>query len=291
VHPDNLIHPDLRGISSPEFRSSVVERVGGPPCRGLRPPRPPRTQGVAMMARRRLFLSVFLFVGGFPHAGSAQTIRGIVREQPSGTPIRGAEVHVLDTADAVVSVSSSDDGGVFLATVSEAGTYWLRVTAMGYDSASTEFFALAPNENLSLEFLLPLKPIPLNSLDVVADPRPRWLELKGFYRRKRAGYGYFIEREEIDQSSAVRLTDLLYGIPGVRVYWNSREGDTSVLLRGKHPRVVLDGMVLRDTDEINALVHPYDIEAIEVYPGIGGVPVQYRDYNGGFGTIVIWTRR
>jgi hypothetical protein len=161
---------------------------------------------------------------------------------------------------------------------------------MGYAPTTTDSVVVQSEREATVNILLGVHPVTLDSLEVVAEPQTRHLELVGFYKRQKKGFGYFIQREEIDRSHAHRITDLLYGLPGVRMVGSQATGELSVLLRGNDARVVLDGMVLLDSKNINELVHPMNIEAIEVYPGIHGVPVQYRTLYGGSGAILIWTR-
>ena len=42
------------------------------------------------------------------------------------------------------------------------------------------------------------------------------LERVGFYKRMDLGFGYFLQREEIERRSATQVTDLFYGVPGLR---------------------------------------------------------------------------
>ena len=247
-----------------------------------------------MTARCRLFIPIFFLFGVLPYAGQAQIIRGIVREESSGSPIPEAEIHVIDTANVIVAASSSVHDGAFSAVVSEPGTYRLRVTAMGYDTTTTGVFVLGPYENRNFDVFLPVRPVPLDSLEVVGEPRTPHLELVGFYRRMEVGFGHFIQKEEIDRSHADRITDLLYGLPSVRIVRGELVGELLVVMRAcpQPPTVVLDGLPLdRDGGPINEVTHPANIEAIEVYPSPAGVPVQYGRTRSPCGTILIWTRR
>ena len=54
----------------------------------------------------------------------------------------------------------------------------------------------------------------------------------------------------------------------------------------------LDGfpMILDREEDINSLIHPNEIGAIEVYASRAAPPAQYRDARAACGTILIWTR-
>ena len=59
------------------------------------------------------------------------------------------------------------------------------------------------------------------------------------------------------------------------------------------PRLFLDGVrVTYDVqNDINAVVDPGQVEAIEVFRGPSEIPVQYNDNNSQCGVILIWTRK
>ena len=57
------------------------------------------------------------------------------------------------------------------------------------------------------------------------------------------------------------------------------------------PMYFLDGIPIIDAgSEINYLIHPNSVEAVEVYVSRGETPAQYRDARARCGTILIWTR-
>ena len=77
-----------------------------------------------------------------------------------------------------------------------------------------------------------------------------------------------------------------------------RAANTMFFRRPCRPSVVLDGVVLqpggtgsRGDLPLDALVNPFNIEALEVYPGPEGVPVQYSGYLSPCGAILVWSRR
>jgi hypothetical protein len=238
-------------------------------------------------------------------AGHAQLIHGTVLEDPSGQPIAGATVHLLDSTDVILVETSSDDDGQFAVRLPSLGTYRLSVSRMGYTPGRRDLLVVGPDEEPSVEIYLSVEPVPMESLEVVGEPRAPQLELVGFYKRMERRVGHFILREEIDRSSAVRVTDLLYGLPFGRVVAaGSVMGGYDVAMRGWtgcFPTVALDGVVVRaggatkgtgaEVGRWNEVVHPSNIEAIEVYPSAAGVPVQYGGLRSRCGTILIWTRR
>ncbi len=72
----------------------------------------------------------------------------------------------------------------------------------------------------------------------------------------------------------------------------------TMFFRGKcNPSVVLDGVLLQPGGtasgglSLDDLVNPFNIEALEVYPGPEGVPVQYSGYLSPCGAILVWSKR
>jgi outer membrane cobalamin receptor len=146
----------------------------------------------------------------------------------------------------------------------------------------------------------------LDTVTVVAsgaERRLQYLEDAGFYRRKRIGFGHFLTRAEIDRRDPLIMSDLLHDMPGVRVTCVgarscniTMRAATTMFFRGKcEPSIVLDGVLLRAGGvgsrgdlSLDALIDPFDVEAIEVYPGPEGVPVQYVSPCG---AIIVWSRR
>jgi TonB-dependent receptor-like protein len=137
------------------------------------------------------------------------------------------------------------------------------------------------------------------------EKRLPYLADAGFYKRRQAGFGHFLSRDEIDKRDPLILSDLLKGMSGVRVTCTGARRCTvtmraanTMFFRGKcNPSVVLDGVVLQPGGTggggllLDDLVNPFSIEALEVYPGPEGVPVQYSGYLSPCGAILVWSRR
>ena len=136
-------------------------------------------------------------------------------------------------------------------------------------------------------------------------------------------------REQIQARAPQRVTDLLAGIPGARVVPGTSglgragiELDGSLLSHGGrcHPRVFVDGIMVirgdarargldvsglpaateaalpgaeRPEMELDDLVQPEDIQAVEVYRRASEVPVRFGGTSTSTqcGVVVIWTRR
>ena len=125
-------------------------------------------------------------------------------------------------------------------------------------------------------------------------------------RAKRA-FGTVLMSEELDRRrSASRTTDILqeYGATVV----GATEGQRALYFRRTlcGPVVYIDGIRVThgnrtkgpggsggETESAQAvnMVHPLDIEAMEIYRGPAQVPGEFLDSNAQCGVILIWTKR
>ena len=222
----------------------------------------------------------------------AQTVQGTVFDAESGVPISMANVALLATDDSIVGRHVTDKDGRFVIRAPEAGSYWLRATRIGYAPFTTDTFALETGQDAVAELRLRPSPTALDPIEVVVEERVPWMVRVGFYKRQAKGFGQFRTPEDIEALHPIYHADLFYGMSGVRVLSNG-----SVLGSGFCPlSVVVDGLLVQrggtppsKTDPSwTDLMHVNDIEAIEVYPHPGGVPVWTR--SSPCGAILIWTK-
>jgi hypothetical protein len=240
---------------------------------------------------------------------SAQVLGGIVQDSASGKPVVGARVVVLDSAGHGLFAAVTGADGKFNFYLPLAGDYRLRISRIGYPASITEPIDVSPAVSATAMVRLASAPISLDTVVVVAaavEKRPQFLIDAGFYRRERMGFGHFLTHAEIDNRDPLVLSDLLKGMSGVRVRCSSplscdltmRAGAT-MFIRGKcYPSLVVDGSVVQPGGvarpgklSVDALINPFNVEALEVYPGPEGVPVQYSGYLSPCGAILVWSRR
>ena len=248
----------------------------------------------------------------------AQTlIRGTVRADSTLTAIHGAFVMLMGVdGSAVASAVSGSDGGFLLHA--EPGRFLLHVRRVGYSPTVTpEFEVPTAGTDVELTVLLPQDALVLDTLAVEGEAEPfEPGPMRGFYERKRRGWGLFLTREEWEERVPTRITDILRGLPGVRIVGIGKTGTlivrmvrtpfrlrgvTSISRLGSGARNVpncpvtyfLDGIRFRTTERgINEIALPFDIEAIEVYRGPSETPGEFLTSNDmGCGAVAIWTRR
>lgn len=233
----------------------------------------------------RGFATLCLMAMAVPPAWAQTTVQGTVLDAESGIPIYTADVAVLATDDSVVGRSITDEDGRFVVLVAHAGSYRLRATRIGYVPFTTDSFVLGPGQDAVAELSLQLSPIPLDPLEpVVERPQPRRLVQVGFYKRQASAWGFFQTPEDLEARHLILHEDLFSGMGGIRVRSRGRVITPSEC----ELTIFLDGVVLTETAWTD-LVHVNDIEAIEVYPRLGGIPVWARR-DSPCGAVIIWLK-
>jgi hypothetical protein len=239
----------------------------------------------------------------------AQQLAGVVLDSASSKPIVGARLVLLDSAGTALKATITGTDGKFRFSLPRIGEYRVLVGRIGYPTFTTKRFVVDSAFTAQLSLMLPSTPLTLDTITVVAngvEKRLQYLADAGFYRRRQIGFGHFLTRADIDKRDPLIMSDLLHDMSGVRVTCiGPRSCDvtmraaTTMFFRGKcQPSVVLDGVLLRAGGvgsrgdlSLDDLFNPFNVEALEVYPGPEGVPVQYSGYLSPCGAIIIWSRR
>ena len=224
------------------------------------------------------------------HAQSGSSESGAVRLQvrsAGGIPLVGAQLRLVATDPWI----ESDERGLFAVARVPAGNAWLRVRRIGYRPDS---MLIVTSSSKTLDTMITMERVAVDLAPVtVLGRRNIQGPMAGFYRRQATGSGRFFTRAEIERRAPYNLTDLLRGIPGVRI--NSRLQSNSVRIRGSrcNPLVWLDGQGLFATDiDLDAL-DPMSFDGVEVY-STASVPVEFQGNqraSSSCGTILLWTRQ
>jgi len=244
-----------------------------------------------------------------PGSLGAQTLAGQVLDQTAGTPVALARITLLDLEGHPVVFTLSDKDGYFLVTAPIAGQYLVNAESGFYWSYSDGPVALSAGDTLMVEFTLAPHPTELDEIVVRGTRRPWRMVLGGYYERAQSGLGWQLDREMLERHSFRRISDALFSVPGVTLL-DAGFGDkepTFVRARGWNnlvspqafasacfPRVFLDGMQFSPggsvPTEIDRLLHPEDVEAIEIYKSAMEVPGRFGGSGATCGVIAIWSR-
>jgi hypothetical protein len=136
----------------------------------------------------------------------------------------------------------------------------------------------------------------LDTVRVVEMATDQALLRSGFEQRRRFGGGKFVDRAAIARRNPMFTTDLLQGMAGVDV--RPIGIGRIVLMRNFMgelciPTLYIDGARYQPQDikELDALMDPYRIGGMEVYPRAAQAPLQFAGtMKDGCGVIVIWSR-
>ena len=209
-------------------------------------------------------------------------IDGIVMDI-SNAPIPEAEVTILKPKGIDNSARTSRDGRFTLHDV-PPGTLSIQFRRLGYEARVIDI----DTNNLTGSLDVILKPIP-EELEAMLVTESEKSYLREFYAHKATGnFAKFFERKDIEKRNATYLSELMRTIPGAKVY--SAGAGNRVLLRECKPMVWVDGSRAPGA-ELDEVVRPSDVAALEVYPSSAGLPIQYQDRNNRMcGAIVVWTR-
>ncbi len=226
-------------------------------------------------------------------AGAQQTVAsatnepavgGVVRDS-AGNPIPDAEVAIIRNTRMQQFIVTGTDGK-FLLTGVAAAVVPLRVRRVGYAMQAFDVDARLPASK-SLEIVLAVVPSELEEVTVEAAGRGN---LHGFYQRRdqRAGFAKFLEQTDVRRAGVNRSSELFRTVPGV-VLRNSAGGNT-LRIRECQPMVWIDGQRIPGA-ELDEVIQPTDIAAIEFYPSSAGIPAEYTERGNRLcGAIIVWSR-
>jgi hypothetical protein len=242
-----------------------------------------------------------------PADAAAQTIRGVVLEEGTATPIVTAAVEVAG-ADTTYS-AVTNEAGWFQVHLRQPGQYVLRPSHMSYAAAGADTVTLARHEIVTVVVRMGRAAIPLEPLVVATRT---FHPLKGFYDRMEHGRrGYFVKRDFIDRRLAVRPSELVSMTPGIRVERPSSvlgsNFTSTITMWGVGGRCVanvfLDGLpVLPGITSIDELTSADQLEGVEIYDSFAAAPeifysmfqlhgLDSEGYRRQCGVVAYWSRR
>ncbi len=171
-----------------------------------------------------------------------------------------------------------------------------------------------------IDLRLAAVPVELAPVAVTGEVEP-YLQTRGFYERKLAGVGTFLDPPVVEKlaSKAKVVGDILGHIPGVSIIYGDRTGvrvpqlrtcrtisqrlalartpgretsyptaDSAVSDLSQFPRMYVDGLAV-GYETLGSLL-PTDLLAVEVYMGPAQVPLQYGGTDAPCGVILIWSK-
>lgn len=206
----------------------------------------------------------------------------------AGAPVSGARVQLEGT---VHTTTSKSDGSFALDSL-PSGSQVVIARRIGYDPVEQPVeLSTATPATVVLRFdqAVAMLPTVTSVAKVVSG-----LDAVGFSTRKKMGMGFFMDETQVERRQAPKFTDILRGVPGLRVETSGY--DTQVYdarTQGSGcVNYVVDGSpwVSMSPGDIDSYLIPTNVGAIEVYHGIETPPQFVTGGQGGCATIVIWTK-
>jgi len=244
---------------------------------------------------RMLFLppvAVAAAAGDSASVGATEPVQKVARAVITGTitnaggvPVPGARVSVQGSPG---SASTGPDGKFTLTGVMP-GTQSVLVRRVGYSPVEKPLDVTSLATNTITVRLGAYAPV-LSNVDVKAKADP--LSSTGFERRRKLGFGKFMDYDAIQKISPTYTSDILRRIPGLYVI-GSGSSATVATTRG-------NGCVAYNVDNnpvsanagqsIDEIVGSQDVASVEFYNPVD-VPMELSaGSNGGCALLVIWTK-
>ncbi len=245
----------------------------------------PRRPGFLTISARELLVLALVLLWVHPlHGQSGGSISGTTIDAQTGIPIVGASITIPLLSRAVIS----DEGGHFLHSPLEAGSYVVQVHAVGY-IPSAKGFDLTTGQSVTHIFQLTTVPPVLPNVVVSGHTGSVGRRFEDFDRRRALKRGQFLTRAEIEGRNAVNLSDLLQTMRGIRTECVGFTCivETSRSTHGCRPAYFVDG---RMSTTFGPSTPVRDIEGIEVYLGPSETPAEFLGPDSGCGVIGIWTK-
>lgn len=206
----------------------------------------------------------------------------------SRRPLSQVEIVLIRDAAVVHTVLSANNGRFTFGAV-PAGPVMLHFRRLGYAAQTMELVVGRGGHPVISEIVLLEAPPQLTEVLISTERVEE--RYRGFHERRqqRASFGRFLEQKDIQRLGPANPSDLFRTVPGITIRSANLNGNT-IRIRGCQPMVWVDGQRVPGA-ELDEVIHPSGIGAIELYPSAAGIPAQYLERGNRLcGLILVWTR-
>jgi len=233
----------------------------------------------------------------------SQSIRGIVVDDDTGTPIEAVSVMLIGSNGNLERSGLSDEQGAFRLTAPRTGRYQVRLDRIGYKATISTEIDLLPPDTVAVELRMSMEVVLLAPLTITSSRVPLVMDTRlaswGYYDRRAqfstmgSGQTHFLGLEDIRKRNPLRVSDVFRDLAGTRVI---SMGGTSVQVQrpdGCRFTFFLDGTELRmnSDDSIDDFLMASHLSAVEVYVR-HPFPAEYSPNAFGAracGSVVLWS--
>jgi hypothetical protein len=254
----------------------------------------PVTQDDGLLALRSMSVAALPAVASHDSTGAVRKVaRGSARVfgkvvNKNGAPVAGARVGLMGNSAATLTRANGD----FVLDSLPAGTQALVVRQLGYtpQEIPVDLSSRAPARvTVKLGDFVP----ELSAVEVVA-VREQGLQKVGFLDRKRnSAGGYFLGPEQLEKRNALKFTDVMRTVPGIRV---SEQNGQAMLTPSRSAQggcvtIIVDGAKWQQLEpgDLDTFVRPEEVAAVEVYNGTS-MPAEFATPGQDCSAIVVWTK-
>lgn len=202
-------------------------------------------------------------------------------------PLGLVEVILVRDAAVVHTVVSTDDGRFTFGRLT-GGPVTLHFRRLGF-AAQTIDLVVGPGGHPAVREIVLLE-VPSQLDEITISSEAASDRYRGFHERRqqRGSFARFLEHNEIRGLGPANASDLFRTVPGIRV--QSAANGNTIRIRGCQPMVVVDGQRVPGA-ELDEMIQPSEIGAIEFYPSFAGIPAQFVERGNRLcGLILVWTR-
>jgi len=250
----------------------------------------------------RAVVPALVLIAVLPASLRAQTIEGQVLDGATRQPVPVGVVSLLAEEGRVVKRVEADSAGRFRIDARDAGSYFLRAERIGYRTVTDGIFDLGRDGRLEVEIWMRASPVELEGVEANVEARTmyeerldRMLRNQGFYDRQTRTSGWFITPEDIEERPPTRPRDLFRMIPGMETgdVTGMPGTDGIVTFRCVDPLAMaayIDGFKVFEglVWDMELDIQMPDIAAVEVYPRIATLPLEYSSPRV-CAVILVWT--
>lgn len=246
-----------------------------------------------------------------PATGSDTSIRATTRvthgdgrlrgrvTRSTGAPVRNARVLLWGSGVEV----STDADGAYVMTGLPLGTWTLEGRALGFVRARQPVDIIADGSavaNVKLDAVTAV----LDTVRVMGQRIAPSPDMRDFERRRKSGFGTFLDETDIERRHPIFAADLFRMVPGVSVVPTGMFSH-AILMRARSlgvssdslsrggdfcvPAFYIDGVRVYSGDgDVEMFVSPPEIRAIEIFTGATNVPAEFNSTKG-CGSVLIHT--
>lgn len=231
------------------------------------------------------------------------TLKGRITHS-GGAPIRDARVVLWGSG---IEVTTNGDGQFTMSDL-PLGSWTLEARALGF-VRTRQAVDISENDGAPVNVKLDAVTAVLDTVRVLGQRIVLPPDMRDFERRRKAGFGTFIDEMEIERRHALYVSDLFRMVPGISVVPTGMFSHAIVMLgrtlgatvveeeapgksksvAGCVPAFFIDGLRVDSRDgDIEMFVSTAEIRAIEIYARASNVPAEFNTTSG-CGSILVHT--